>query len=84
MQTKAERAWKSLLDPWGDTYGQFLISLDAHCENLSDDDLEALAAAAAMPSQSNCGWTTYRVAPIVRDAIRSEWFRRKAAEEQSG
>ena len=70
-------AWKKALDPFDDLYRDMLTAYAVRMEQMTDEQLNELYRATRSPSQTNCGWTMYRAAPIVRDEVERERYRRK-------
>lgn len=78
---RAGEEWKRTLEPWARLYGIAFGAMTRHLARLSDERLEELVAATKMPSQTNCGWTTYAVAEILaREAKWEQRTRRQVAE----
>lgn len=74
--------WRKRLDPWAREYSAFLTRLNIHVASLNDKELEQLEAATHTPTTTNCWFAVYHVAPIVRDAVKSEQILRQRRAEK--
>lgn len=69
------KEWITRLRP----FAEHLEAMYQAIVDASDDDLMALRRACGEPTQTNCGWSTYRVARVIFDEIDGEILRRKRA-----
>lgn len=69
--------WKTRLAPFADEYSAMLAAVERIVESMTDDELTKVLAATRRPSQTNCWWAIYRVAPIVREAVLEERYSRQ-------
>lgn len=72
-------AAKRVLDPFANPY----FELHRLVEGASDADLAVLVDAPKVLTQTNCGWTVYRVAPIVAEMASKEARRRNYLKAQA-
>lgn len=72
--------WQKTLRPWAEEYADLTERIAAHCLSLTDAQLQAFDDAAKRPSQTNCWWAMYQVAPLIRNAVAVEQLRRRAAQ----
>lgn len=70
--TLPERAAMRRLQLWAEKYMGLINEMNAHCAELSDEELAALSDDTRVPNQTNCWWATYQVAPMLRSAIADE------------
>jgi len=78
MTARNQHSWKTDLRPFADRYADLATSINNEIAVCSDAELTRLSIAVDQPSQSNCWWAVYAVAPIVRRAVSEERFRRAA------
>ena len=70
--------WRDRLDPFAADYAALVLRIEEQVRAMSDADLAELVAATRQPTQTNCAWSLYQVAPVVLDAVRAEQQWRKA------
>lgn len=61
-----EKKFAVLLKPYADRYAEVENKIDDEINKLSIKQLKELIAACNEPTQCNCWWATYNVAPIVK------------------
>lgn len=71
--------WKKNLEPYADLWADFISAADEMIAGEDDIGLRALLDSCKQPSQTNCWWATFQVAPEVAKLARSEIFKREAA-----
>jgi hypothetical protein len=81
--------WKTALRPFADRLADLRREIAKRCEGLSDSELAELRNATTLPSQTNCYWAIYSVAPMVAQEIAAEQQHRIAQQfygvvEESG
>lgn len=69
--------WKTRLEPFAQQYLALYDMIHEYVSGLTDADLALVERQSHMPTQTNCGWSTYRVAPLIREEIRCERYRRE-------
>jgi len=79
----AVSSFQTALRPFADTLSVLFREIDMHVRELSDDELETLRCQTLQPTDTNCSWAVFRVAPIVRGEVLSEQVRRRAQEATS-
>lgn len=72
--------WKKTLRPYADLLEQLHQKVKTDAAEMSDADLKALNEAALKPSSTNCGWSTFEAAAIVRERAGHELWMRKHRE----
>lgn len=76
-------AWKVRLDPFEEAYYSMYRVIKDRVSAMTDDELRQLLDDTSRPSQTNCGWGAFAVAPIVAEEVRGERFRRERAKAQA-
>lgn len=71
--------WKNVLEPYAALYEAIASTV----EGLDDDDLATLLYATEHPTVTNCGWSTYKVAPILSELVTEEQKGRKVRAERA-
>ena len=74
------KTWKTRLDPFADAYAEMSRTVEDAVRQMTDAELDALLNATTLPTQFNCGWPTYRVAPVVAEAVNRQQYDRSRAE----
>lgn len=69
--------WKELLDPCAAHYAAMDWAIHLHLCALDDATLAEVIEAANQPSQTNCGWSTYRVRNVVREEAQRVLYERQ-------
>lgn len=77
------KAWMTHLHPFSQAYSDAIIAIDRHVEAADDAELDALEASAGQPTTTNCWWAVAQVAPLVREAVAAERYRRARAAQAS-
>lgn len=67
-----QHAFKKLLQPFADDYANLEHRIRERVAGMDRGALVALESAAKKPTATNVWWATYRVAPMVRDAVREQ------------
>lgn len=75
-------AWKRDLEEFAQLYHAFYRQVVQRLEAYPSAHLRDLVAADANRSQTNCGWTTYEVAPLVASEARRILYARKTGAMQ--
>ena len=73
MSKRKSEAWKGLLKPFADIIENIELSI----ERLPDEDLLKLSKAIDEPTQTNCGWSTYRAAQYLEPLVTNKMLRRQ-------
>ena len=72
----SDNDWKRLLKPYTDEYEAMYSRLIKDVQSLSVDAQRVLYDATSMASQTNCGWTMFETARLIRLAVPSAVIRR--------
>lgn len=72
--------WKSDLEEFGEMYARHYREVRERLESYPSAHLRDLVKACDKPGMTNCGWTTYEVAPLVRQEARSILYAREMEE----
>lgn len=75
-ETAASKAWKAKLAPMANDYSAMVDAIIRLCAMSTDEGLVSLLDASRQPTQTNCWWATYAVAPIVQEEAKREQYRR--------
>lgn len=67
-----EPTWKNTLDPFAQEWSKLDNLLREHVVALSDHELQRLLIDTKKPTQTNCWYATFRVAPLVAAAVTAE------------
>ena len=60
--------WKNRLEPFGELY----LDIYKRIVEMTDDELHNLINACDKPSETNCGWHIYVIAPLVKKEAQEE------------
>lgn len=75
-------AWRGLMDGFAKHRYTMNAAIMDDLERLDDDTLKRTLAACELPTQTNCDWATYDVAPVVRELAREVLARRTTEEDR--
>lgn len=59
--------WRERLEPFGHLYLGMIKGIKGYLYPMSDEQLIRVCEDCKQPNRGNCGWTTYRIAPLVSD-----------------
>jgi hypothetical protein len=71
--------WKDRLRP----FAEHIEAIHSAINTMSDDDLKKLGIACRQPTQTNCGWSTYGAAKVIKGEVDAELARRDHKRKQS-
>lgn len=71
------------LEPFAWMYSDMDRAIEEHVQSLTSAQLRSLDALTNKPGRTNCWWAVYQVAPLVRQAIQDERYRRKHRSRRS-
>lgn len=75
----ARNTWKKRLDPFAEKVYEITRMLHA----MSTDDLKKLLKACDEPTQTNCGWAHFAIAPLVKSEAAATLMTRTKAEAKA-
>ena len=79
VKTDRRPDWKDLLEPFGDLFTELDAEVARRISERSYEELSDLLDACNRPTNTNCWWAVYQIAPRVAAAIRLERSRRALA-----
>jgi hypothetical protein len=79
MPETRHSSFREQLRPFADALAAVEQLICTHVETMPDADLKRLRAATSKPTETNCSYLIYEVAPLVRDHANREIHRRKHA-----
>jgi hypothetical protein len=60
--------WRKRLEPFAEIY----LGMYSLIVTMGDDELHNLVSACDKPTEGNCGWHIYRIAPLVKKEAQEE------------
>lgn len=75
------QTWRNRLEPFATLYRNFVRQVRDQIEAMPLSDVRKLLESAEQPTETNCGWSTYQAAPIIRHMCKRRLY---AAEQQAG